>query len=104
MNDAIARYSALIEKNPANELLRFSLGKAYFDAGDWSNARAHFETALGQKPDWMIAQILVGKCLLSLGNPAEAKAAFRRARDLALKQNHEGPLAEMDQLLAELEG
>ncbi len=48
---------------------------------------------------WMAVQILVGKCDLELGDPAAARAAFERARDLALAQHHEGPLAEVEDLL-----
>lgn len=103
MSEAIARYAALLEKNPANALLRFSLAKAYYDLGDFTSAKTHFETALAQKPDWMVVEILLGKCHLSLGDRTAAKAAFLRARQLAIDQNHEGPKAEMDELLASLE-
>jgi hypothetical protein len=51
----------------------------------------------------MAVQILVGKCDLSLGNRNAARTAFERARDLAVAQHHEGPLAEMEQLLADLD-
>jgi hypothetical protein len=48
-------------------------------------------------------QILIGKCELALGNKSAAKISFERAKQLAIEQNHEGPLAEMQQALAELE-
>ena len=50
----------------------------------------------------MVVEILLGRCALSLGDRAEAVAAFTRARDLAVAQHHEGPLAEMEQMLSEL--
>ncbi|MCI0538608.1 MAG: hypothetical protein L0Z50_25655, partial [Verrucomicrobiales bacterium] len=80
----------MLEQYPNNELARFSLGKAYFDAGEIGSARAQFEAALAGKPDWMVAQILIGKCELALGNRAAAKNAFEQARLLAIQQNHEG--------------
>jgi tetratricopeptide (TPR) repeat protein len=83
---------------------RFSLGKAFFDAQQFDAAREHFELAVARKPDWMAAQILLGKCELALGHRAAAKAIFEHARALALQQKHEGPLAETEQLLAELAG
>ena len=104
MSDAIARHRKLLEQYPDNELARFSLGKALFDQNDFTAAKEQFQIALNRKPDWMVVQILLGKCDLSLGDKAAAKAAFERARDLALTQHHEGPLAEMESLLAELEG
>ena len=103
MNEAIERHKKLLEQFPDNELARFSLGKAYFDSGDLAAAREQFEIALAKKPEWMVVQILIGKCELGLGDKAKAKAAFERAKQLAIEQNHEGPLAEMEQMLAELE-
>ena len=103
MNEAIERHKKLLEQFPNNELARFSLGKAYFDNGDVVAAREEFEIALAKKPDWMVVQILIGKCELALGNKDKARAAFERARQLAIEQNQEGRLAEMEQMLAELE-
>jgi tetratricopeptide (TPR) repeat protein len=103
MNEAIARHKKLLEQYPDNELARFSLGKAYFDAGHFAEAKEQFDFAIAKKPDWMVVQILIGKCELSLGNKAAAKISFERAKQLAIEQNHEGPFAEMEQLLAELD-
>lgn len=103
MNDAIQRHKKLLEQYPGNELARFSLGKAYFDSGDLTNAKEQFEIALSKKPEWMVVQILIGKCDLALGDKVRARTAFERARRLAIEQNHEGPLAEMEQMLSELE-
>ncbi|MEO6181602.1 MAG: molecular chaperone DnaJ, partial [Verrucomicrobiota bacterium] len=61
-----------------------------------------FDLAIAKKPDWMVVQILIGKCALTLGDKVTAKISFERAKQLAMKQNHEGPLAEMEQMLAEL--
>ncbi len=102
MNEAIARHKKLLEQYPDNELARFSLGKAYFDAARMHEAKEQFDFAIAKKPDWMVVQILIGKCDLALGNTMAAKASFERAKQLAIEQNHEGPLAEMEQMLTEL--
>ena len=102
MNEAIARHKKLLEQYPDNELARFSLGKAYYEAGLIQEAKGQFNLAIAKKPDWMVVQILIGKCELTLGHRNEAKACFERAKQLAIAQNHEGPLAEMEQMLAEL--
>ncbi|MDB6024331.1 MAG: DnaJ-like protein [Verrucomicrobiales bacterium] len=99
MNDNIERYRKLLEQYPNNELARFSLGKAYFDLEQFAEAKQEFEQALAKKPDWMVVQILIGKCDLALGDKAAAKTSFERARQLAITQNHESPLAEMNELL-----
>lgn len=102
MNDPLARQRNLVEQHPRNELARFSLGKALYDAGDIPGAREHLEVALAIRPDWMVVQILLGRCHLAEGRAAEAVAAFERALDLAVAQHHEGPQAELEQLLSEL--
>ncbi len=102
MNQDIARYKNLLEQHPDSELARFSLGKAYFDEGRIREAKEQFEFATATKPDWMVAQILLGKCELALDRRTEAKAAFLRAKELAIAQNHQVPLSEMEQLLADL--
>jgi len=102
MNDAIARHQKLLEQYPNNELARFSLGKAYYDLGQFTPAKEQFEIALARKPDWMAVHILLGKSELALGNKAAAKAAWERALRLAIAQNHEGPREEVGQLLSEL--
>ena len=102
MNEAIERHKKLLEQYPNNELARFSLGKALFDAGQISEAKEHFDIAIAKKPDWMVVQILIGKCELAMGDKTAAKKSFERAKQLAIEQNHEGPLAEMEQMLAEL--
>ena len=102
--DPIERHRQVVERYPENELGRFSLGKALFDLGRFDEAEPHLEVALKKRPDWMVVQILIGKCALELGRRSEAIAAFERARDLAVAQHHEGPLAEMEGLLADLQG
>lgn len=103
MNERIARFEKLLEQFPDNEMARFSLGKALFDEAEFTRAREQLAKALAIKPDWMVVQILIGKCDLSLGDRTAAKAAFQRALQLAIAQHHEGPQAEMEQMLAELE-
>ncbi len=103
MNSSLERHRKMVEQYPNNELARFSLGKALYDAGEIVAAKEQFEVALAKKPDWMVVQILIGKCELAQGNSPAAKAAFQRALQLAVSQHHEGPQAEMEQLLAEME-
>lgn len=104
MSDLIARWEQVLATQPANELARFSLAKALFDSERYAEARDQLVTALERRPDWMVVQILLGKCHLSLGDREAARDAFVRARQLAVDQDHVGPREEMDQLLAELDG
>ncbi len=100
MNHPLAKQRALVARYPDNELARFSLGKALYDRGELPEAREHLQVALSKRGDWMLVQILLGKIELQSGNPPAARAAFLAARQLALDQHHEGPLAELDELLS----
>jgi predicted Zn-dependent protease len=100
MDDPIARQRELVARHPGSELARFSLAKALVDRGQHAEAREHLEFCVGRKPDWMVAWILRGRCDQALGNLAVAKEAFSTARELAITQNHDGPLAELEAILA----
>lgn len=102
MSDPFARQREMIAKFPENELARFSLGRALFDAGDMAGAREHLSVALTRKPDWMVVQILLGKCDLAEGRREDAIRAFERGLELAISQHHEGPQSELETLLSEL--
>jgi Tfp pilus assembly protein PilF len=102
MGDLFTRQRELVRQYPENELARFSLGRALFDAGDFAGAREQLEVALRRKPDWMVVQILLGKCDLAQGSADAARSAFERALQLARQQHHEGPEAELLDLLSGL--
>jgi predicted Zn-dependent protease len=101
-DDLIQRWEKAVAAQPGNDLARFSLGKALFDAERPADALVHFESALARKPDWMVVQILVGRCHQARGDRSAAREAFRKGLALAIAQHHEGPQAEMEQLLADL--
>jgi uncharacterized protein HemY len=103
MEERILRFKQMVEQAPENELARFSLGKALFDTEQYAEALGHFEVAIAKRPDWMAVQILIGKCHLYQGDRDKARQVLERARMLALEQRHEGPLAETEQLLADLQ-
>lgn len=100
--DLIAKYAAMVATNPGNELARFSLAKALYDVGRYSKAAEEFRVCLQKKPDWMFPTILLGRCEIQLGNRVVAKEILERARELAIDQHHDGPLEEINGLLATL--
>jgi predicted Zn-dependent protease len=101
-NDRIAKALDLWKKFPDNDLSRYNLAQAYFDAGDFNNAAEHLRPLCAKKPDWMVVHILLGKCLLHTGQQAEARKSLEHARQLAGAQHHEGPLEELTELLKSL--
>jgi len=93
------KWKALVLKNPNNELARFSLASAHFDAGEFAEAEPHFARALELKDDWVVAYILRSKCLIRLGRVAEARQLLANGRSHSIAQRHDGPVEEIDALL-----
>jgi uncharacterized protein HemY len=101
--ETISRFRAKVSENPANELFRFSLGKALFDAARWDEAREHLEAALAKRPDWMVVCMLLARLAQNRHQPAEARDWWKRSLDLAIAQHHEDPEREIRDALAKLE-
>jgi tetratricopeptide (TPR) repeat protein len=101
-NSSLEPLRKRVEEFPQNELFRFSLGKALFDAGDFVGAIEQFEVALARKPDWMVVAILLGRSWQSRGDLKKAREYLELGQRLAREQNHEGPLEETTELLKHL--
>jgi Flp pilus assembly protein TadD len=95
-------FQALVERDPQNEMFRFSLAQALVAEGDDAAAVPHFEFCARRKSDWMMPRILLGKALLRLGRRDEAKKEFEASLRLAREQQHEDPEKELRGLLADL--
>ena len=96
------RFHKLVEANPDNELFRFSLGQALMEEKQEAPAIEAFDQCLAKKPDWMVASIFKGRCLLTLKQNDEAKAELQKALQLAIDQHHEDPEVEVRTLLSTL--
>lgn len=91
-----------VEADPANPLFRFSLGQALWSEGLPAEAIAHLRLAADSKAEWMMPRILLGRCLLAVGERAAAGEVLSAALRLAVAQGHEEPEAELRGLLAGL--
>lgn len=100
--EKIAKWKALVEKNPDNELARFSFGSAYLESGRFADAEPHFARALELKSDWVMAYIHRAQCLIRLGRIDEARPLLAKGRECSLAQRHDAPIEEIDRILAEL--
>jgi predicted Zn-dependent protease len=98
----IDQFSALVAKQPDNELYRFSHAQALLAGGRAGDAREHLEFCCRRKADWMMPRIMLGKLLLASGQTAEAKPLLEAALALAVAQAHEDPASELRGLLANL--
>jgi predicted Zn-dependent protease len=100
--DRIAKALELWKKFPDNDLSRFNLAQAYLDANDHAHALDHLRALCERKPDWMVVHIQLGKSLIALGRPAEARPILEHGLKLAIAQHHDGPREELTALLKTL--
>jgi predicted Zn-dependent protease len=98
----VAQFQSLVEKQPQNELFRFSLAQALIAEHREAEAIPHLELCVAKKADWMMPRILLGKLLLTGGRRSEAKPLLDAALQLAIEQNHEDPERELRGLLADM--
>jgi predicted Zn-dependent protease len=93
------QFLGLVERNPDNELFRFSLAQALEAEGRNHEAEPHYQFCVAKKTDWMMPRILLGKLYLATGRTADARGLLEDALRLAVDQNHETPEAELRALL-----
>ncbi len=98
----VAQFSALVQRQPDNELFRFSLAQALAADDRSSDAIPHLEFCVNKKADWMFPRIMLGKIHLAEGRPTQAKPLLEDALRLAVEQDHDDPAAELRSLLATL--
>lgn len=102
MPSRVEQFQALVERQPENEMFRFSLAQALVADGRGADAVPHYEFCVARKADWMMARILLGKLLLQLGRKTDARPLLEDALRLAVDQHHEDPERELRALLADL--
>jgi predicted Zn-dependent protease len=95
------QFAALVARQPANELFRFSLAQALLAENRPAEALEHLQACADKKSDWMMPRILLGKTLLGLGRKPEARPWLEQALQLAITQDHDDPAQELRALLAE---
>jgi tetratricopeptide (TPR) repeat protein len=68
---------------PGKNSIREALGRAEYALGMHQQAAQRFADVLGDAPDNDYAHYALGRCLLRLGRPDEARAHLRLARALS---------------------
>ncbi len=99
---SVQRFAELVERQPQNELFRFSLAQALLKENRAKEALPHLRLCVEKKRDWMMPRILLGKTLLGLGRKKEARPWLEAALVLAIDQHHEDPERELRALLKEM--
>ncbi|MDQ4126571.1 MAG: tetratricopeptide repeat protein [Actinomycetota bacterium] len=96
-------FRKLLERNPDNPMVLYSLGNELFKEGRYQEARDHLRRAVVNKPDNSVAYRMLGRAHYELREDAEAWEVFTKGREVA---NHNGDLQtvrEIDVFLRRLE-
>ena len=95
----VARFKALKERFPDSEMPRWSLATALEDSGRCDEAITEFQGLVALKPDYCIAFVHLGSCLIEEERYEEAVAALEEGKRLAIDQGHMAPQQEAEMLI-----
>ncbi len=99
----IENFEKLLASGTDNAMLRFSLGSAYYQAGELERATAHLEQAVNQNPAYSAAWKMYGKALAEAGRTLEAMEAFAKGIECADEKGDVQAAKEMRVFLRRLE-
>ena len=79
----ITKLEALLADGHDSAMLRFGLGKAFYDAGEWQKSTLHLNAAIRLQADYSAAWQLLGQAWHAAGSLDESLAAFDRGMECA---------------------
>lgn len=96
-------FRKLLEKEPENPMVLYSLGSELFKEGRYAEAREYLRRALRNKPDYSVAYRTLGRALSELGEDAEACRVFAEGREIAQRNGDLQTVKEIDVFVRRLE-
>ena len=96
-------FRKLLERDPNNPMVLYSLGTELFKEDDYEGARDHLRRAVENKPDYSVAYRTLGRAHFELGENAEARGAFEEGRRVADGNGDLQTVKEIDVFLRRLE-
>ena len=89
-------FRRLLERDPQNPMVLYSLGNELFKEGEYAEARRFLERAVENKPDYSVAYRMLGRSLYELGEYGEARRVFTRGRAIAQENGDLQTVKEID--------
>jgi uncharacterized protein HemY len=96
-------FRKLLEKDPENPMILFSLGNELFKQGEYAEARDHLRRAIENKPDYSVAYRTLGRAHYELHEDAEARRVFTEGREVAESNGDLQTVREIDVFMRRLE-
>lgn len=89
-------FRKLLERDPNNPMVLYSLGNELFKEGKYQEARDHLRRAVENKPDYSVAYRMLGRAHYELREDAEAREVFERGREVATENGDLQTVKEID--------
>ena len=96
-------FGKLLERDPNNPMILYSLGNELFKEGNYSEARGYLSRAVRNKPDYSVAYRMLGRTLYELHEDVEARRVFAEGREVARKNGDLQTVREIDVFVRRLE-
>jgi uncharacterized protein HemY len=96
-------FRKLLEKDPDNPMILFSLGNELFKEGRYPEARERLARAVEYKPDYSVAYRTLGRAHYELHENAEARRVFTKGREVAQQNGDLQTVREIDVFLRRLD-
>ena len=96
-------FRKLLERDPNNPMVLYSLGNELFKEGSYPEARNHLRRAVENKPDYSVAYRMLGRAHFELHEDAEAREVFAKGREVATENGDLQTVREIDVFLRRLE-
>ena len=99
----IEQFKKLLEKNPDNALIRYSLANEYYKFEEYENAVEQLLYYLNSYSDEGAGYRLLAQSYLEIGQTDLAKDTYRKGIDAARRHGHPGMADEFEEALEDID-
>jgi predicted Zn-dependent protease len=96
-------FRKLLQRDPRNPMVLYSLGNELFKEGRYREARGHLQRAVANKPDYSVAYRMLGRAHYELHANTEARNIFLKGREVAQRNGDLQTVKEIDVFLRRLQ-
>jgi len=95
-------FRKLLERDPENPMILYSLGNELFKEGRYEEARDLLQRAIENKPDYSVAYRMLGRAHYGLHENTEARNVFLKGKVVARENGDLQTVKEIDVFLRRL--
>ena len=96
-------FRKLLERDPNNPMILYSLGSELFKEGSYGEARDLLQRATQNKPDYSVAYRMLGRSHYELHENTEAREVFLKGKEVAQENGDLQTVKEIDVFLRRLQ-